>query len=1106
MPVGVTAPLARVRRRSDGGDDDLLGTDVVGDCRSAVMGSGVMSFPVPSDEQRAAIDHRGGVLRVLGGPRTGKTETAAAIVVDRIRRGEMATDQVLVLAATRQAAAGLRRRIMTELGGTATAPVARTAASLGFGILRAGAALVGDPPPRLLNGPEQDIVIRDLLAGHAAGDVAGPSWPDSVLGALPTRAFRTEVRDLLMRAVENSLGAADLLELADRHDVPEWRAAAHLLEEYDRVTALASPGAYDPAWIVAAAAEALRADVALAAQVRAGVRLVVVDDSQELTPGAAGLLATLAGLASSHPLDIVLLGDPDAGVQSFRGADPAILAGGADAPLDWTMLSRTGAARTLRLRTAYRPAALLAAGRRVAAAVGSVGEVAHRDPRPADPRAEGAVETHLLRTPSAEAAYVAARVRDAVLLDGRRWGDIAVIVRGGRRSDSIRRALARADVPVSADVAEVPVRDEPAVRPVLLLLRAVLRAAGGDDGGGLTPTLVMEVLGSRVGGTDSVQLRRLRRGLRRIELAGGGGRPSDDLLVEAIRHPIVLQDVGPEAAGARRVADAYAAGLRAVAALDDEGRPVARQGVLVEDVLWSIWSALGLAARWRAAALAGGAGGARADRDLDAVLALFDAATRFSDRLLHADPGAFLEHVEEQELPGDTLAVRSPAGDSVSVLTPAGAAGRSWPFVIVAGVQDGVWPDTRLRGQLLRSTELVDRLRGRDWSWRSAAAAVRHDETRLFHVAVTRATEHLVVTAVRDETEQPSPYLDLLDGSGTVQDRELTEVTRPTTSRELVAWLRQNLAEAPAGDPDPAVTAGLARLARAGVPGADPGQWWALRDTTSTRALLPDDAAVDVSPSRIQAFEDCPLRWLLSSRGGDGPPVGSSALGTLVHDIARDLGDAPTERMIAEVDSRWGQLGLPPGWVSDRTRALAHEMVERLGSYVERARSQGWAAIGAEVSMRVALDRAVLRGQVDRIEADEHGTVRIIDYKTGSTSTRKADLPRHAQLGAYQVALREGAFNDRLAEAGVAVGASGPESAGAALLQLGKAAGRHGASLEEQGRLEDDPDPRWAHALIEATAVGMAAATFTARPEEQRCQRCPVRRACPAQPEGASLA
>lgn len=1064
---------------------------------------------VPNDEQRAAIDHRGGVLRVLGAPRTGKTETAVALVLDRLRRQELTTDQVLLLASTRQAAARLRRRVMVELGGTATSPVSRTASSLAFGILRQRAALLGDPAPRLLNGPEQDIVIRDLLAGHASGEVTGPVWPDRVIGALPTRAFRAELRDLLMRAVENDLGAADLLELSERFEVPEWAACADLLEEYDRVTALATPGAYDPAWIVAAASQALLDDEALATTVRGRLRLVVVDDAQELTPGSARLLSTIATSPSAAPLDLVLLGDPDTTVQSFRGADPGIIGGAEHAPEDWALLSRTGAARTIRLRSAYRPPALIEAGRRVADAIGAVSGTEHRDVSPGGAGHPGSMETHLLRTPSAEASYVASRVRDAVLHEGRRWSDIAVIVRGRRRSEAIRRALARADVPVAADAAELPVRDEPAVRPLLQLLAAVLEGGTGAPDGGLTPELVGDVLSSRVGGSDAVELRRLRRRLRQVELTSGGERSSDLLLVEAIRFPLVLQDIGIEAAGARRIAAAYAAGLAAVSVAAEDGGRVRRTGTLVEDVLWAMWSALGLAERWRSTALAGGSAGARADRDLDAVLALFDAATRFSDRLIQADPAAFLEHIDSQEVPGDTLALRSPAGDAVAVVTPAGAAGQSWPLVFVAGVQEGVWPDTRLRGMLLRSSELVDRVRGRPWSWRSAAVAVRHDESRLFYVAATRASESLVVTAVRDETEQPSAYLEIIDGTGGLGERELTEVTRPTTSREMVAWLRRSLGESEtARDPQAAPVAALARLAGAGTPGAHPEQWWARRETTSTRPLARPDVPVDISPSRIQAFHDCPLQWLLTSRGGSGPPIGASALGTLVHDIARDLGDAPADRLVAEVDARWGQLGLPAGWGTDRTRGLAHEMMRRLGEYFERAAADGWTRVGAEVWMEVALGRTVLRGQVDRIELGPDGEVRILDYKTGSSAPRKADLPRHAQLGAYQVAITEGAFAEHLAEARLAAGVptDQPEvSAGAALVQVGKIAGKS-FRLDVQPPLDSDDEPRWAHDLITSTGEAMAGSTFAALPADRRCEMCPVRRTCPAQPEGAPLA
>ena len=838
------------------------------------------------DEQRAAIDHRGGVLRVLGAPRTGKTETAVAIVLDRVRRGELSADEVLLLAATRQHAGRLRRRVMTELGGTATTPVARTASSLAFGILRQQAALLGEPPPRLLNGPEQDIVIRDLLAGHAAGEVPAPPWPERVQGALATRAFRAEVRDLFMRAVENSLGAEDLLDLAAEHDVPEWRAAAHLLEEYDRVTALASPGAFDPAWIVAAAHDALVDDAALAATVRRDLRLIVVDDAQELTPGAARLLSALVAVTSSTPLDVVLLGDPDLAVQGFRGADPGIIGGAGDAPVDWTTLTPSGQTQTVLLDVTFRPQALLTATRRVADVIGTTGTTRQREVVPADTQADGSVETHLLRTPAAEAAFVASRVRQAVLHDDRNWSDVAVIVRGQGRSAAIRRALARADIPVAADVTELPVRDEPAVRPLLQLLSAVLDGSGGAPDGGLTPELVVDLLGSRLGSTDAVLLRRLRRVLRQVELRSGSP-PSDELLVDAIRFPVVLQTSGSGGRGAA-ARGRLCRRTRRAELVDADGGRVRRAGVHVEDVLWQMWSALGLATRWRRRPWPRPPGASRPGPRCGARALRRGVPVRGP-----VGPGrsaAFLAHIDEQEVPGDTLAQRSP-GDSVSVLTPpvrrSGVAGRRR-----RRRQEGTWPDTRVRGLILRSSELVDRLRARPWSWRSAVTAIRHDESRLFYSAASRATAQLIVTAVRDETEQPSPYLEILDGQGGLAERELTEVERPTTSRELTAWLRRQLVETePAADLDPQLVTALVRLADEGVPGAHPGGWWALRGTTATdRWPLPTPRSTSrrraSSPSRTAA------QWLLTTRGGDGPPVGSSSLGTLIHDIARDLGDA----------------------------------------------------------------------------------------------------------------------------------------------------------------------------------------------------------------------
>ena len=67
-----------------------------------------------------------------------------------------------------------------------------------------------------------------------------------------------------------------------------------MLREYDEVTALSAPGAYDPAWILGAAADLLDEDPDALDRLAHGLRLVVVDDAQELTSAAARLLRTVA--------------------------------------------------------------------------------------------------------------------------------------------------------------------------------------------------------------------------------------------------------------------------------------------------------------------------------------------------------------------------------------------------------------------------------------------------------------------------------------------------------------------------------------------------------------------------------------------------------------------------------------------------------------------------------------------------------------------------------------------------------------------------------------------------------------------------------------------
>ncbi len=1042
------------------------------------------------------------MLLVLGAPGTGRTGVVVAQAQARLREG-LEPDRCLVLAATRQGAGRLRAVIGQDLAATHTEPLARTAASLAFSVLRLAAAREDGPVPRLISGADQDAVLRELLAGHEA-DGGGPPWPEELDRARRTDGFRAQLRDLLMRAVEHGVGREDLEVLAQVHGRPEWACAGAVLEEYDQVTALAEPGSYDPAWITTAAAEALESDPDLRALVHRRVGALLVDDAQELTASAARLLDAVRPPGA----DSVLVGDPDSAVQGFRGAVPGAFLelarrwSGAAGPTALTLGTRHGVARDVGR-----------AADRVVERIGVVGGGGHR--RPADGGPPGAVRVHVTRSSAQEAALVARWLRQAHLLDGVPWQELAVVARSRAQQATLRRALASGGVPVRADRSSVPLGSDPAVRPLLLALDVVTRGADDDPGWSLAPQEAVDLLTGALGGLDPVGLRRLRRQVRAAELADGGSRGADELLALRLGDPDLRRqaphDVPVELLALRRVAEVLQAGRDVVvppapggapeASPVTEHRPRAVPGLLPgpDEVLWALWSRSGLARTWSRQALAGGPLGARADRDLDAVLVLFAAAEDHADRLPGARARTFLDTVRGAEVAADTLVVGAQQPEAVEILTPHSAAGRRWRRVAVVGVQEGVWPDLRLRDSLLGSQALVAAVEGRPVTGtearRHAQAAVRSDELRQFHVALTRAQEEVLVTATASTDDQPSALLDLVDPA--FRDRPPVEVPPPLTLRGLAGELRRCAVRAHRDGDQPARTAAvelLVRLAREQVPGADPVAWWDLRELSSTSPVQPE-GPVRVSPSRLQTFLDCELRWFLTSRGAETGEATGAALGTLVHDIVATRPDAPAGELVAELDRRWPDLGLVDGWVSDRTRQDAHRMLERYVSYVHEARAAGRELVGAELDLSVALPPGEgedareprLTGAVDRLERQADGALVVADLKTGRTPVPRADVDRHAQLAAYQVAVSHGAFADL-----------GAASGGARLVQLGAP----GKVEQSQPPLTSGDDPQWALSTIQDAATRMAGAEFTAWDQERACRRCPARFACPLQPEG----
>ena len=289
-----------------------------------------------------------------------------------------------------------------------------------------------------------------------------------------------------------------------------------------------------------------------------------------------------------------------------------------------------------------------------------------------------------------------------------------------------------------------------------------------------------------------------------------------------------------------------------------------------------------------------------------------------------------------------------------------------------------------------------------------------------------------------------------------------------------------------------AAAAGLARLAAAGVRGAHPREWYALTELSDAGPAAAAGQTVRLSPSQVESFTRCGLRWLLEAAAGAGRPDVLRHLGTVIHAAAVLAAAGATERTVAErIDEIWHHLDFGAAWYASKQRALAERMVRK---FLDWHAANPRKLVTVEQALQVRVGQIEITGRVDRLEADDQGRAVVVDLKTGGTAPREEDLGRHPQLGVYQLAVLLGAFEQfGLTEPG-----------GAELVQLGKGGLAARARVQRQGALAEDPQPGWAGELVDAVAAGMAGPVFQAR-VNPGCRTCPVASCCPVSPEGEQV-
>lgn len=1027
------------------------------------------------------------VTLVAGAPRSGKTEFALDMLIAAMKRYGDANAVMTV--SGRQIADMLGDRAIRELSAVSQARPVTTLSAVAFRLLTAARSAQGKPLPKLLNGAEQDVIIRKVLASHVEhrqhGDecatcdllrvyFAVSEWSGLVADD-STDAFANQLRDMLARM--NEIGAKPELEnmliarAASRNGEldarrerlrTQWRLAFALREEYNAAIRAAYSGEYrlDASQLMIDATEAVSdirdADIP---------NMLIVDDFQDATLAGFALLEALHNRGTR----LLLVGNPDEAVQTFRGSYPEYLFNEAQSRMG-ARLERienlyaayeNDGAQTIRnasnrqnVHDDYRTLVATRVSLSIASTEptdvplperpGKMRNIPGAMPIEALPSgntdacvtpADGSVETALYRSSSEELDDVVWKIKTEHLQRSREWNDMAVITHDNATVRAFGERLRADGVPVRYSSVTRPLKDEPFVQGLFALIelaelkRRTIAASGMDPqaAGSYIRSRVASIMASpliTVGGDRQHEGRPAR--LASVEsamhaLASLAEIVGDDEIRAQDSANMAKTDVEQQSSLLRLMADwhEYMAKCHAIS---DEGQhdgghdgdqndPVFDMDALyvlllegntdrvIDTIasvtgsdpqvkafasLWKVldktceaerklvlrepqymldcaWRACGKAEIWQRVALEHSAAGRAANDRLDAAMRLFNYASggessgEFAARTIEA----FMEQVRSLTIEADSLAHTAPIDQAVTLTTPAGAAGRHWNLVFLPSLQQGQWPNLTPRNTLFGGEELADVMLHGELSdtvttstgKRDAQlAAVLASEQKSFLVALTRADECAVMSAVLNDDHVPSDFLYGYvpewfdrDRDADMERREYAAIGSQgdyagleSDPRGLIAAARSVLAMEPSNSPkarDAAET--LALLASRGIRAADPDCWPFVEEPVSLaeRETIQDGKTrqsdvVTLSPSAVDNLWACPVCWMLENRFS-GPRMGSVAtnFGSLIHTVAQkateagldmpeqhtaisdmDNIDAITEQMYAEYERLRGDL------------------------------------------------------------------------------------------------------------------------------------------------------------------------------------------------------
>lgn len=1102
-----------------------------------------------ADEQRdflAATRVPASAVLAVGGPGTGKTTALIEAVVEHVGAGAR-LEQLVVLTWSRPGAQRLRRALVGRLGRSQLAPVITTVPGWCLALQgRYGVRDASGELPRLLTGPEQDLQVRELLAA-AGADL----WPSALRAAVGTAAFAQQVRTGLARARQHGMDPDDLEAAGRLAGRPEWLGLAAFFEQY--LDVLDAEHAWDYAELVHRS-RLLLLDEMVRDSLAGQVKGLFCDEFAECDPAQIGLI----GQVHSLGVPIAAAADPQTSVFGFRGADPRAVADFS------TRFAVAGAPDPVRVdfRTVHRGTDAIRAGMRslltrlpTAGARRPSRAVGHGQDRPAVPESVPPRISCFAHDSVSEQTQAVAQELRAAHLSGVGWAEQAVICRSGKGGLAVLAgSLASLGIPVEVAGDEIALAEQNCVIVLLDALGVVLELAEGHPPDRLQ---LRSLLHSPLCGLDPSALRELGRSLWSAQ-SQDSVRAAEDLVIDllittTVHHAGVSGPIDRPVGSAGHPADPRRGVVQELGTLLGAAVQDVRKGRASYDVLWRLWAGTTWPQCLKSDALSTGTTATAANKDLDAICALFDMASRHVELTGPRGLRTLIAQVGGQEIPGDVARESDPRGRGVQVLTAHRARGREWARVVLVDAAEGQWPGPR-RGEGLIAAQNI----GEPESVVGpAASSWIQQERRLFALAASRARQDLSIHAVTGSGDNQNSVSRFVTEFGAQIIAPTGHRVHQQTLDALVGELRRTAVDPQSGR---ALRSAAVRELRALVdlrddrgallvPSARPEQWWGRRRSeadppaSGAGAADPDgpvgsgtdrghdDARIQpmilpaprtsatvtgkpveltrLSVTGLERISRCPRCWFLDSRAGGAEPSGPGAsVGSLVHLVAEQgvRTGLDAVAMHAAVEDFWPRLVFDVAWRGEVERNATHEMVGRLDRW--RCAERGREVLGVEVPIDYELelgnDRLSLSGTIDRLERDTaSGRVWIVDFKTGRRAPSRRDVMMNVQLACYQLAVGGGACAQLTGDE--------PDVGGAELVQLRvreSAARPMMPKVLGQPSLADHPWPRgegpetgrtgptWLHDLARV-AVGWIRTGHYPAVQNSTCGFCPHRADCP---------